>query len=176
MVIDADGLNALAGDISVLEPCRGRAILTPHPGEMGRLSGLRNMEVQRDRLGNASRFARQHGCILVLKGARTVVAQPEGPTYINPTGNPGLSSGGSGDVLTGLIGGYLARGWPGAKAALAGVFLHGLAADFLGETMGQAGILAGELPGVVPSLMASLGRREWPLKAPPIRDDLDRPL
>jgi NAD(P)H-hydrate epimerase len=134
------------------------------------------MEVQRDRLGNASRFARQHGCILVLKGARTVVAQPEGPTYINPTGNPGLSSGGSGDVLTGLIGGYLARGWPGAKAALAGVFLHGLAADFLGETMGQAGILAGELPGVVPSLMASLGRREWPLKAPPIRDDLDRPL
>ena len=176
MVIDADGLNALAGDISVIEKCRGRAILTPHPGEMGRLSGLRNMEVQRDRLGNASRFARQHGCILVLKGARTVVAQPEGPTYINPTGNPALSSGGSGDVLTGLIGGYLARGWPGAKAALAGVFLHGLAADFLGETMGQAGILAGELPGVIPPLMASLARGEWPLKMPSLRDDLDRPL
>jgi hydroxyethylthiazole kinase-like uncharacterized protein yjeF len=176
MVIDADGLNALAGDISVLEHCTGRAILTPHPGEMGRLSGIKNMEVQRDRLGNASRFAKKHGCILVLKGARTVVAQPEGPTYINATGNPALSSGGSGDVLTGLIGGYLARGLPGAKAALAGVFLHGLAADFLSQTMGKEGILAGELPGVVPPLMASLGRGEWPLKTPPLRDDLDQPL
>jgi NAD(P)H-hydrate epimerase len=176
MVIDADGLNALAGDVSVLENCRGRAILTPHPGEMGRLSGLTNRDVQADRLGNASRFAKQHQCILVLKGARTVVAQPEGRTYINPTGNPALSSGGSGDVLTGLIGGYLARGSTATKAALAGVFLHGLAADFLGETMGQAGILAGELPGVVPPLMAFLGRGEWPLKSPPPCDDLCQPL
>jgi len=176
MVIDADGLNALAGDISVLDRCKGRAILTPHPGEMGRLSGLKSIEVQGDRLGTAARFARQYGCILVLKGARTVIAQPEGPTYINPTGNPALSSGGSGDVLTGLIGGFLARGWPAPKAALAGVFLHGLSADFLGETMGQAGLLAGELPGVVPPLMASLGRGEWPLKHPPLHDDLYQPL
>jgi NAD(P)H-hydrate epimerase len=176
MVIDADGLNALAGDISVFEHCRGRAILTPHPGEMGRLSGLKNIEVQRDRLGNATHFAKQHGCILVLKGARTVIAQPEGPTYVNPTGNPALSSGGSGDVLTGLIGGFLARRWPATKAALAGVYLHGLSADFLCETMGQSGLLAGELPGVVPPLMASLGRGEWPLKSPPLREDLCQPL
>ena len=176
VVIDADGLNALAGEISLIARCRGHAILTPHPGEMGRLSGLSNREVQMDRLGNATRFAKNHGCVLVLKGARTVVAQPEGPTYVNPTGNPALSSGGSGDVLTGLIGGYLARGWPVSKCALAGVFLHGLAADFLGETMGQAGLLAGELPGVIPSLMACLSRGEWPLKAAPLSDDLNQPL
>ncbi len=176
MVIDADGLNALSGDISVIEHCSGRVVLTPHPGEMGRLSGLTSLEVQRDRLGCATRFASQHGCILVLKGARTVIAQPEGPTFINPTGNPALSSGGSGDVLTGLIGGYLARGWPPTEAALAGVFLHGLSADFLAETMGQAGILAGELLEVVPPLMESLLRGEWPLKSPPLQDDLRQPL
>jgi hydroxyethylthiazole kinase-like uncharacterized protein yjeF len=176
MVVDADGLNALSEDISPLRLCSTRVILTPHPGEMARLAGAKNIEVQSDRVGTASRFSAKHGCILVLKGARTLIAQPGGETYINPTGNPALSSGGAGDVLTGLMGGFLARGWPIAKAAVAAVFLHGLAADLLAETMGQAGILAGELLDVVPSLMASLGRGEWPLEAAPLYDDLYQSL
>ena len=176
MVIDADGLNALSSDLDALAKCRGRAILTPHPGEMARLAGITNSEVQADRIGTAEGFARKHGCCLVLKGARTVIAEPGGPTHINPTGNPALSSGGSGDVLTGLIGGFLARGWPPARAAVTGVYLHGLAADRLSEEMGQSGILAGELLDVIPRLAFSLARAEWPLKQPPMEKDFHQPV
>ena len=171
MVIDADGLNALSPDLGVLAKCRGRAILTPHPGEMARLAGIKNSEVQADRIGTAEAFAQKHGCCLVLKGARTVIAESEGQIHINPTGNPALSSGGSGDVLTGLMAGFLAREWPPAKAAITGVYLHGLAADWLSEEMGQSGVLAGEILDVIPKLAASLGRAEWPLKQPPMERD-----
>jgi NAD(P)H-hydrate epimerase len=176
MVIDADGLNALFSDLSVLAKCRGRAVLTPHPGEMARLAGISNSEVQADRIGIAEAFAQKHRCCLVLKGARTVIAEPEGQIHINPTGNPALSSGGSGDVLTGLIGGLLARGWPPAKAAVAGVYLHGLAADRLSEDMGLSGVLAGDLLNVIPGLASSLARAEWPLKQPPMERDFHQPL
>jgi hydroxyethylthiazole kinase-like uncharacterized protein yjeF len=176
IVIDADALNALSEDPSSLRSCGNKAILTPHPGEMARLGGLKNIEVQSDRVGSASRFSEKYGCTLVLKGARTLIAQPKGEIFVNPTGNPALSSGGSGDVLTGLVGGFLARGWPIAKAAVSAVFLHGLAADLLAETMGQAGVLAGELLDVIPMLMASLGRGEWPLEGAPLHDDLYQPL
>jgi hydroxyethylthiazole kinase-like uncharacterized protein yjeF len=176
IVIDADGLNALSEDPSPLRSCGNKAILTPHPGEMARLGGLKNTEVQSDRVGTASRFSEKYGCTLVLKGARTLIAQPKGEIFVNPTGNPALSSGGSGDVLTGLVGGFLARGWPMAKAAMSAVYLHGLAADLLAETMGQAGVLAGELLDVIPMLMASLGSGEWPLEAAPLHDDLYQPL
>jgi NAD(P)H-hydrate epimerase len=111
-----------------------------------------------------------------LKGARTVVAEPEGQVHINPTGNAALSSGGSGDVLTGLIAGFLARGWPPAKAAVTGVYLHGLAADRLSEDMGQSGILAGELLDVIPGLASSLARAEWPLKQPPMEREFHQRL
>jgi ADP-dependent NAD(P)H-hydrate dehydratase / NAD(P)H-hydrate epimerase len=176
MVIDADGLNALSSDLDALTTCRGRAVLTPHPGEMARLASISNSEVQADRIGTAQAFAQKHGCCLVLKGARTVIAEPEGRVHINPSGNPALSSGGSGDVLTGLIGGFLARGWHPAKAAVAGVYLHGLAADRLSEEMGQSGILAGELLDVIPALSSSLARSEWPLKQPPMERDFHQPL
>jgi hydroxyethylthiazole kinase-like uncharacterized protein yjeF len=176
MVVDADGLNALSGHLDTLSACKGRVILTPHPGEMGRLTGLKNAEVQADRVGVAEAFVKRHGCFLVLKGARTLIADPEGQVYINPTGNPALSSGGTGDVLTGLIGGFLARGWPVAKAAITGVYSHGLAADRLAEEMGEAGILAGELLEVLPALMASLARGEWPLRKPPFHGDFYHPL
>ncbi len=176
MVIDADGLNALSSDPEALTKCRGRAILTPHPGEMARLAGMTNSQVQADRIGTAEAFARKHGCCLVLKGARTVIAEPEGQIHINPTGNPVLSSGGSGDVLTGLIGGFLARGWAPSKAATAGVYLHGLAADWLSEEMGQAGVLAGELLDVIPELASFLARAEWPLRKPPMEKDFYQPL
>jgi len=176
MVIDADGLNALASESGVLGNGPGIAVLTPHPGEMARLAGIPNSQVQSDRIGVAQAFAQKHGCCLVLKGARTVIAAPDGKISINPTGNPALSSGGSGDVLTGLIGGFLARGWPPVRAACAGVYLHGLAADRLSEQMGPFGVLAGELLQVIPGLARSLARGEWPLKQPPMEKDFHHPL
>jgi hydroxyethylthiazole kinase-like uncharacterized protein yjeF len=176
MVIDADGLNALSGHLEALVPVQGKTILTPHPGEMARLSGMSTGEIQADRIGTATKFVEDHGCCLVLKGARTLIAEPGGAVYVNPTGNPALSSGGTGDVLTGLVAGFAARGWPLAKAAGCGVYLHGLAADFLAEDMGEFGMLAGELLDVLPSLTASLGRGEWPLEAPPPHADFYHPL
>jgi NAD(P)H-hydrate epimerase len=137
---------------------------------------MTNSQVQADRIGTAEAFARKHGCCLVLKGARTVIAEPGGQVHINPTGNPVLSSGGSGDVLTGLIGGFLARGRAPSKAATAGVYLHGLAADWLSEEMGQAGVLAGELLDVIPELASFLARAEWPLQKPPMEQDFYQPL
>ena len=176
IVVDADGLNALQGDLTPIHAAKNPVILTPHPGEMARLSGLSNSEVQADRAGLASRFVREHGCHLILKGARTIVARPDGRVHVNPTGNPALASGGSGDVLTGLLGGFLTRGLAPEKAAMAAVYLHGLAADFLAEEMGQAGILAGDLIGVIPSLMAALSAGAWPLDAPPLEKDFYCPL
>ncbi len=175
MVIDADGLNALSGETAIIAGRKAATILTPHPGEMARLSGLKTTEVQSDRLGTAVRFVERHGCFLVLKGARTLIVEPDGRVHINPTGNPALSSGGSGDVLTGLTGGFLARGWPILKSAVGAVYLHGLAADLLSEDMGQAGILAGELLDVIPELMDSLSRGIWPLESPPLHEDVCHP-
>jgi len=176
MVIDADGINALSGELNVLANSKEKIILTPHPGEMGRLIGHTSGDIQHDRVGTVIHFVKEYGCYLVLKGARTLIGEPNGEIYINPTGNPALSIGGSGDVLTGLIGGFLARGWPVAKAAIAGVYLHGMAADLLAEYMGQAGILAGELLNVLPKLTSSLGRGEWPLESMPPHEDLYHPL
>jgi NAD(P)H-hydrate epimerase len=175
MVIDADGLNALSEDLGVLSKCKHKAILTPHPGEMARLTGTETADVQADRLGTATSFVKKHGCFLVLKGARTIITEPDGQLYVNPTGNPALSGGGSGDVLTGMIGGLMARGWPMAESAIGGAYIHGMAADILSEDMGP-GILAGELLDVIPDLTVALARKEWPLEAPPIHDDFDHPL
>jgi NAD(P)H-hydrate epimerase len=142
---------------------------------MARLTGIETADVQADRLGTATRFVKKHGCFLVLKGARTLITEPDGQLYVNPTGNPALSGGGSGDVLTGMIGGLVARGWPMAKSAIGGVYLHGMAADLLAEDMGP-GILAGELLDVIPELTAALARKEWPLETPPMHDDFYHPL
>jgi NAD(P)H-hydrate epimerase len=176
MVIDADGINALSGDLKALADPKENKILTPHPGEMGRLIGQTSRDVQHDRVGTVIHFVKKYGCHLALKGARTLIGEPNGEIYINPTGNPALSSGGSGDVLTGLIGGFLARGWPVAKAAIAGVYLHGMAADFLEECMGQAGVLASELLNALPKLTFSLGKGEWPLESMPPHEDFYLPL
>src|SRR2546423_8514180 len=127
MVVDADALTALADHLHVLRGVRAARVLTPHPGEMARLIAGTVDDVQRDRLGVARTFATTHGVYLVLKGARTLIAEPDGRVLINPTGNPGMASGGTGDVLTGIIGALLARGIDAAHAAPAGVYLHGLA-------------------------------------------------
>jgi ADP-dependent NAD(P)H-hydrate dehydratase / NAD(P)H-hydrate epimerase len=152
LVLDADGLNAIASDPSILLERRGpSAILTPHPGEMARLGGGTVAQVEDDRVGTARAFARQYQVVLVLKGARTVTAFPDGRVRINSTGHPGMASGGTGDVLTGVIGGLLAQGLAPEEAATLGVFLHGLAGDRLRIRLGEAGMLATDLLRELPA-------------------------
>jgi NAD(P)H-hydrate epimerase len=148
MVLDADALNALARNPSPLRRARSRAVLTPHPGEMGRLMGISAAEVQADRVGVARAFAADHDCVVVLKGARTVIAA-DGFAWINPTGNPGMASGGMGDALAGLIGALLAQGLAAAAAARLGVYLHGLAGDRVARD-GAIGMIASDLIDELP--------------------------
>jgi NAD(P)H-hydrate epimerase len=150
LVIDADGLNALAGSIDILKKAKLPLILTPHPGEMGRLLGISPTEVQKDRIGIASGFSEKYKVILVLKGAGTVVACPDGRLFINSTGNPGMATGGTGDALTGMIGGLLAQGYPATQAACLGVYLHGLAGDLAAQEKGEMGMIAGDLIEKIP--------------------------
>lgn len=150
LVIDADALNMLA-DAGPNGPRDwGRrstaTILTPHPGEMGRLLGMPTPEVQRDRIGHAARYAREQGVTLVLKGARTVIVTPSGEAYINTTGHAGMATGGAGDVLTGIIAGLLAQGLSAEQAAAFGVYLHGQAAEQAAQRRGDpASLLAGDI-------------------------------
>jgi len=155
MVVDADGLDCLAGHIDLLSQASAPRILTPHPGEMARLLGKGVTEVQADRLAMASHFAREHGVILVLKGAATVVAAPDGRVAVNSSGNAGMAAGGMGDVLTGLIGGLLAQGCGAWEAACLGVFAHGLAADRLAVHM-RRGYLASEVADALPKVLTEL--------------------
>ncbi|MFH1102849.1 MAG: NAD(P)H-hydrate dehydratase [Pseudomonadota bacterium] len=150
MVIDADGLNCLAKQTDILKRARAPVVLTPHPGEMGRLIGVFPKKIQKDRIGYARCFAQTYSVYLVLKGARTVVATPNGQVFINPTGNPGMASGGMGDVLTGVIAGLMTQGYSPQDSACAGVFLHGLAADMLLERRGPFGYLASEVMHAIP--------------------------
>ena len=150
LVIDADALNMLADAGKAGPRDWGRrsaaTILTPHPGEMGRLLGMPTPEVQRDRIGHAARYAREQGVTLVLKGARTVIATPSGEAYINTTGHAGMATGGAGDVLTGIIAGLLAQGLSAEQAAAFGVYLHGQAAEQAAQRRGDpASLLAGDI-------------------------------
>lgn len=152
LVLDADGINALAGHVEILGERLGHVtVLTPHPGEMARITGLTVAAIETDRVGVARSFAVEHNVILVLKGAHTVTAFPDGRVRINKSGNPGMASGGMGDVLTGIIGGLLAQGIPATDAATLGVFLHGFAADRLQRTLGDAGMLATDLLSEIPA-------------------------
>ena len=150
MVIDADGLTCMAGSLDVLKSRKAPTILTPHPGEMARLCGKTTIEIQDDRLGIGKWFAREYQVILVLKGAQTLVCCPDGRTFICPTGNPGMASGGMGDVLTGMIAGFVAQGLSIENAALAGVFIHGLCGNFLAEQT-QFGFLASDMVHAIPA-------------------------
>jgi NAD(P)H-hydrate epimerase len=131
-------------------------ILTPHPGEMARMAKVSNAEVQSRRLEIAQTFAREHRCYLVLKGSRTVIAAPDGGAWLNPTGNPGMASGGMGDVLTGIIGGFLAQGYAPAHACQLGVFLHGHVGDQAADEKGEAGIIARDLIDRLPAGIRAL--------------------
>jgi NAD(P)H-hydrate epimerase len=143
LLIDADGLNAL--DAARLRARRAPTVITPHPGELVRLSGLAKEALVADRVGEARRLAADWGVVLVLKGAGTVVAAPTGEVFINPTGDPALATAGTGDVLSGMIGGLLAQHLPPLSAALAGVFLHGLARECRREELAEAFFSARDL-------------------------------
>ncbi|PYX48485.1 MAG: bifunctional ADP-dependent NAD(P)H-hydrate dehydratase/NAD(P)H-hydrate epimerase [Acidobacteria bacterium] len=151
IVLDADGLNAFEGVADQLNG-KGRAlVITPHPGEMARLTGLSVPQVQRDRIGIARSFAREHQLIVVLKGHRTLIAQPDGEVWVNTTGNPGMATGGTGDILTGMVAGMMAQ-HPSQilDAVTSAVYLHGRAGDVACETMGEHSLVATDLIEALP--------------------------
>lgn len=151
MVIDADGLNAVAGHLDVVRRADSPPILTPHPGEMARLCECSTEDVQKDRTGIARKFASAHRCVVVLKGHHTVVAGPGGEVFENRTGNSGMATGGTGDVLTGVLGGLLAQGLGALDAAKLGVYLHGLAGDLAAAELTERGMIAGDVLHRIPA-------------------------
>ena len=153
LVIDADGLNALENDVTVLKDRQVPIVLTPHPGEMARLTGKTIEEIQSHRLEIAQTFAEEWGVTLVLKGNKTIIANPSGEVYINISGNPGMATAGSGDVLTGIITGLIAQGLKPQDAAFAGVYLHGLAGDLAAQIKGEPGLIAGDLISCIPEVL-----------------------
>lgn len=157
MVLDADALTALVGRLDALRSDAPR-VLTPHPGEMARMLGATTTDVQRDRIGAAGDFAKQHGVHLVLKGATSVIARPDGRVLLNPTGNPGMASGGTGDVLTGIVGAFLARGLDAGNALAAAVWLHGRAGDVAAARHGQESLIASDVIDALPAAFAELAR------------------
>lgn len=161
LVLDADALTLVASDLAALRGTPDRpVIITPHPGEMARLTGLSAADVQRRRLGVARDLATAHHVYVILKGHRTLIATPEGVIYINATGNPGMATGGSGDVLTGMIAGWLAQG-PGVTAAcLLAVHLHGAAGDLAASAVGESSLVAGDLVAQIgPAILELTGER-----------------
>lgn len=145
IVIDADGINALAESIDIIKKSKAPVILTPHPGEMARLCSLTVREVEENRVETARGFALKYGCVLVLKGANTIIAEPNGEVYFNMTGNPGMSTGGSGDALAGIILSLLAQGLSAENAAKAAVYLHGEAGDKAAARRGERAMLPSDL-------------------------------
>ena len=156
LVVDADGLNALADTPNWWECLQGPSILTPHPGEMSRLTGLTIREIEADRLGVAQQMAEKWGQVVILKGAYTVIADPGGKVVINPFANPGLATAGSGDVLAGATVGFLAQGLTPFDAAVAGAYVHGLAGELMRKELGQAGMVAGDLLPMLPRVIKLL--------------------
>jgi NAD(P)H-hydrate epimerase len=151
MVLDADGLNAFEGHAAELNGKGRSLVITPHPGEMARLVGSTVAAVQRDRLNAARIFASEHGVVVVLKGHRTVIAEPDGVVWVNTTGNPGMATGGTGDILTGMVAGFIAQNRDRImEAVIAAVHLHGLAGDVACETLGEHSLVATDLLATLP--------------------------
>jgi NAD(P)H-hydrate epimerase len=146
LVMDADALNAFDSDPGQLTAREGQTvIITPHPGEMARLLGIPTADVQANRIESAVNFATTHRVYVVLKGSRTLIATPDGDTFINLTGNPGMATGGTGDVLTGVIAGWLAQLMDATAACQLGVYLHGLAGDLAEADVGEVAMTAGDV-------------------------------
>jgi NAD(P)H-hydrate epimerase len=155
MVIDADALNAFEGVAEKLNGPGRTLVITPHPGEMSRLTGMSIADIQANRIEVARNFAREHELIVVLKGHRTLIASPDGTVWVNPTGNPGMATGGTGDVLTGIVAGLIAQHPRQALEATAlAVYLHGLAGDLACESLGENSLVATDLLRFLPQAFA----------------------
>lgn len=153
IVLDADGVNALIGHEDFLEKRKGPTIMTPHPGELGRLIGMSGREINENRIEACIEFARKWNLVLVLKGAPTIVSDRGEGSYINMTGNSGLATGGTGDVLTGAIGGFAAQRIDPSHAALCGTYYHGLAGDMAADLIGGRGMIAGDVMELLPEAL-----------------------
>lgn len=156
VVLDADGINAFCGHASELKRAAGALVLTPHPGELAKLTGQSVEEIGGKRKDIALKVASEYNIVLVLKGHNTVVAAPDGRCYINETGNPGMASGGVGDVLTGMIAAFIAQGADNFSAAILGVYFHGLAGDIAVKDKGPLGLIATGLLDKLPEALKVL--------------------
>lgn len=156
LVIDADALNCICNKPEILKNLKAPAIITPHPGEMARLLHSTPKTVNSNRENTAINFAKKFGVVTVLKGAGTIIASPDGEVYINHTGNSGMATGGSGDVLSGIIGSLLAQGASPINAAAAGVFLHGTIGDLAAEKLGKISMLPTDMIDMIPTAYLKL--------------------
>jgi NAD(P)H-hydrate epimerase len=160
LVIDADGINALARNPDILLQAQAPVIITPHPGEMARFLGEKNIQARRIEV--AQETAKKYGIYVVLKGARTIISDPNGEVFINLTGNPGMATGGTGDVLTGILAGLIAQGLPILEALKVGVYLHGLAGDLAAQDKGEPGLIAGDVIEQIPYAIKKLSSVGYP--------------
>jgi len=156
LVIDADGLNALKGNLKILKSCCGQTVLAPHPGEFIRVFGGKLDETDALRKKRAGEASKTHGAVIVLKGHHTVIASPDGETFVNKTGNPGMATAGSGDVLTGMIAALLGQGLLPYEAACLGAHVHGLAGDLAAKSVGLVSLTAGDLLRFLPETFKTL--------------------
>lgn len=156
VVLDADGINAFAGHLAELKSARSKLVMTPHPGELARLLGREVAEIEANRKDVAIRFANEYNTVLVLKGSGTVVASPGGDIYINQTGNVGMATGGTGDVLSGMIASFIGQRVSLTNAAILGVYYHGLAGDLAVKEKGVLGLIATDLLHILPETLKAL--------------------
>ena len=156
IVIDADALNALAGNLKVLTKTAAPKILTPHPGEMARLTGWKKNDIEKNRKEVAMSFAKKHNCVLLLKGHRTIVAAPDGKTYLNKSGNPGMATAGSGDMLTGMLAAFLGQGLPVFDAAKWGAYLHGKAGDLAAKQQTRTAMITTDIIENIPNAFKTI--------------------
>ena len=160
LIIDADGLNLLSDCIEWIKQTESALILTPHPTEMARLCGVTTTQIEADRIGYARDFAKKYNCVLVLKGAVTIVASPKGEIYFNLTGNAGMATGGSGDMLSGIILSLSAQGYSPIEAAKTAVYIHGAAGDIAAKKVGEISLMVSDMIDVLPDLFIKFGEKD----------------
>jgi len=146
-------LNIIADAVELLKDKPSPVVVTPHPGEMARMLNTTSKEVQANRIESSKKLATEYGIYVILKGARTIVATPEGEAYINPTGNPGMATAGTGDVLSGIIAGFISQGISARDSSILGVYLHGLAGDIAAEEFSQTALIASDLIRALPEVI-----------------------